>query len=332
LRTLLRVQAEAAIRLRDYVTAQAALDEIRSRDATRRPDWMVAQAQLLQERDAAAGALQLLEDARVALAAAGPEHELANRVRWEQVQVLRQSEAFPEALAALDATLRWQRERLPESHARVAWSRLLRVDVLRQSGDLAAAAREAEAVHRDLIAAYGERSAMAARSGAALGMALYFVDRLEPGIAAYREAREAWIETLGATHPQAVLATFNLGRMLESQPTHRDEAERLTASALRDIEALDGVGANSAVYMRLGLARILRARQAWPELATLLTSAPARAGIADAATENRDEHADLLRRAQRELGCPGTSTMPEASCTLAAQVLAELEAAAAAVP
>ncbi|MEZ5484064.1 MAG: serine/threonine-protein kinase [Lysobacteraceae bacterium] len=324
LRTLFRVKAEASIGLGEYDTAQRALDSMAALDGNPAPDWLVAKARLAYERRQFDDALALLHRANAALSDRGPDDELATRARWEHVQALRRAGRYQAAIAVLDATLDWQLTALPEQHARVALSRLQRIDLLRQSGNLDGAAVEAEAAHRDVLAAYGNRSAMAARSGAALGMALYFADRIEEGVDAYAEARQAWIRVLGPSHPQSMRASYNLASMVEPLPGRSREAGTLFADALRAAEEHDGVATNRTVYMRLGLARWLAGQHDWTEVAKLLTSDKAREGVPAADPDNRREHLELLRSSLAHIDCKANNVAPIAQCDVAADLIQRL--------
>jgi serine/threonine protein kinase/tetratricopeptide (TPR) repeat protein len=331
LRQLLLIAGNSLASTGDLMQAGALLDEVRAMDASEQPDWMVAQGHLLRShgRDRRDDTLALLERAVSALDSRGPTDELANRARWEWVLALRQSGDYAAAVERIEATLAWQRAQLPEGHPRVVLSRLHRMDLLRLQGEHDAAVREGREVYDQIVSVYGATSPLAARAGAALGLALLGAGELEQAIDAYDLSRRTWERSFGPNHPQTVTATFNLSSMYAQRSDPAAQALALARQAAAGAEVAFGPASNRAAYMRIALARKLIAAGESAEAMQWLTSEAAIAGHAGAVERNRSEHLKLLREAAQRGGCdPDPDPAATPPCRRAAGVLHDLAAAA----
>lgn len=321
LRTLHRVAAEAAMATGDFAAAQHALDDLRALDPVEQPDWLVVQGRLLHRQQSNEDAMAVLRRALDALATRGPDDDLATRARLEYVQARRQSGDDAGALDMIDRTIAWQRTGLPPGHALLALSQLRRVDLLRQTGRTQEAIDEGLRMHRDMLTAYGDSSAMSARSIAAVGMAQSDGGQEDASIESYVQARDIWTRALGETHPHTIRANFNLANMLTRKPARDAETLALYEQALQAARLRYGPTSNITAYMRLGLALFLASRAQWERMLDLLSSPEARASVADVIDANRDEHKRLLRD-----GIAAACSDASSTCDNARTLLAILDA------
>ncbi|MBL8301075.1 MAG: protein kinase [Rhodanobacteraceae bacterium] len=322
------LRARALFAAGEFERARQSLQQAIASGRQPTPSWQVVQAGLLFNAGDKDGAIRLLRAAITAMADHEADDEWANLARLRLAELLGQRELRIEALEVLDATLVWQRRTLDSTHPRIGLTRLQRVIVLRQLGRHEEALSEATAVRDDAVRAYGARSPFAARAAMVLGNVQAGLKQASAAIVSYREAVAIFRASIGDTHPNTLRASYNLAEMLAQDPAARAEALALYAATLAAAEQRFGFESNAVVLFRLGYARCLLADAKGQVALEVLTTPGARAGFAIAATDNRRDYSELLRRTRVEAGCnaaPGVVPGLAEACARVEAMLAQAD-------
>lgn len=232
----------------------------------------------------------------------GPGDRLATAAQWQLAEAQRAAKEFPAALATLERMLQWQRSGDGE-HPRALVTRLRRLVVLEQAGELDRAAGDAAALIQAVDARFGAHSVFAATARTAEGRVLRKSGRTAAGLARLDEALAIQRELLGPQHPTTVMAEYNLAVAQWSDPARAASTETHLRNATTQGLRTFGADSNIASLYRTALAQFLnRAGRGGDALTVLLEPDPLDAY--DHATDgNRARFRDQLDRAMELAGC-----------------------------
>lgn len=317
---LLVLRARALFAAGEFDRARQSLQQAVAEGRAPTPAWQVVQAGLLSNAGDNPAAIRLLREAIAAMSGRGVDDEWANLARLRLAELLGQSDAQAEALAVLDGTLAWQHGALAATHPRIILTRLQRVIVLRQLGRHDEALREAARVRDDAARAYGVLSPFVARAAMVQGNVQAALKQPGAAIASYREAVAIFHASIGATHPNALRASYNLAEMLAREPDQRSEALALYRTTLAAAEQRFGLESNAVVLFRTGYARSLIGDGQQAAALELLTTPAAQSGFAVARADNRRDFLAVLQSAHGGAGCAAPAAA--AACTRGAALLA----------
>jgi hypothetical protein len=222
-------------------------------------------------------------------------------------------------MATLERMLQWQR-RGDGEHPRALVTRLRRLVVLEQAGELEQAASEAAALIHAVDDRFGARSVFAATARTAEGRVLRKSGAVAAGLARLDEALAIQREVLGPQHPTTVMAEYNLAVAQWSDPRLAASTETHLRNAVSQGLRTFGADSNIASLYRTALAQFLtRAERGADALQVLLEPDPVAAY--DHATDgNRTRFREQLARAAALADCGRRSA--DRDCVRAAAIAA----------
>lgn len=326
---LLIQQARALTVLEELDKAEQRLQEASALSDISPIEWKIAKARLLMFRGGIPAAIFLLKECVAELADASPTLELATTARLLLADAYRRSNDNLAALASLQATLRWQRTVLPESHPQITRTRMRMVAPMQSSGRLDEALAESLAIVAKVEHVYGTDTPETAFARATLGQSLGMMKRNTEAAVAYRQALIAWQHSLGLDHPNTLRTMFNLALVLQEDASSLVEAETLFRQLLDLATRRVGPNAEIVVFYRLIFGQFLRKLGRPEEALNLLAVPNGWPGVRAAAADNLVNYLQALSALRIKVGCesvrlPVMAITPATtfeSCTVAAEWL-----------